>query len=371
MLKQLDEESAMEQITFKKIKRKLRSEIEVVSRKISVFHEEIEQLKQLRKQKSNRLQFQLFEQYAFLNADGDSKSLNDIFRETPSKLPPAGAGECTAPKLFQFAFQHKLKPLELLEFWWGASPNSMIRIQGNFYPSCKSKCEPILGHMLSVTKHDKMVVSTKNADLNNVDILFQDAYLAAINKPHDVLSVPGKVEAISVAAILRELFPHAEQPMLVHRLDRATSGILLVALNHEIYVKLQRQFTNREVKKRYVALLSGKIDKKNGVIDLPIRVDLDNRPQQLVCYEHGLPAETLFDCVGHEQGLSRVHFFPITGRTHQLRVHAAHKDGLNCPIYGDDLYGTKAKRLCLHATEISFVHPVFEHEVTVYSEVPF
>jgi tRNA pseudouridine32 synthase/23S rRNA pseudouridine746 synthase len=225
--------------------------------------------------------------------------------------------------------------------------------------------------MLSATESEAPPVLNDDNRLSEIEIIFQDEYLAVLNKPFDVLSVPGKVQSLSVQDYLPTLFPNAERPMLVHRLDRATSGILLVAMNQDIYVALQKQFTKRLVNKKYIAVLEGVIDQKSGVIDLPLRVDLDNRPQQLVCFEHGLPAATRFEVLSEENGRTRIAFYPISGRTHQLRVHAAHPQGLNTPIVGDDLYGTKSDRLHLHAAKLRFTHPVSREEIEVACEVGF
>jgi tRNA pseudouridine32 synthase/23S rRNA pseudouridine746 synthase len=151
----------------------------------------------------------------------------------------------------------------------------------------------------------------------------------------------------------------------------STSGLLIAAKNEKTHKNLQKQFMNRTVHKRYVALLDGEIPLNEGLIDLPLRVDLDNRPTQLVCYDYGKQAQTKYEVVGIENGKTRIHFYPITGRTHQLRVHAAHQLGLNTPIVGDDLYGVKGERLHLHAEKISFEHPVKKKKVTFKVPSPF
>ena len=371
VLERLSQQSIEEQLWLKWRKKQMQLELDELQKELQVFEDEIQALKNKRKALSQRLQQQLFEHYTFLNARLEKKNLLEIFQSFGADVPPAGAGECAAPKLFQHAFQKGYKPIELIEFWWGPSSSSQIRIQGNFYPSCRSKCEPILHHMLSATESEAPPVLNDDNRLSDIEIIFQDEYLAVLNKPFDVLSVPGKVQSLSVQDYLPTLFPHAERPMLVHRLDRATSGILLVAMNQEMYVALQQQFTKRTVKKKYIAVLDGLVEQESGIIDLPLRVDLDNRPQQLVCFEHGLPATTQYEVLSKTNGKTRIAFYPITGRTHQLRVHAAHPQGLNTPIVGDDLYGTKAERLHLHAAELRFIHPVSKGEVVVECEVPF
>lgn len=371
LLEQLSQESINEQLWLKWRKKQMAQEQEALQKEIHAFEAQIQQLKNERKTRSQQLQQQLFENYTFLNAKQKKKNLLDIFNTFGIDVPPAGAGECAAPKLFQHAFENGYEPIELLEFWWGPSPASQIRVQGNFYPSCRSKCEPILHHMLSATESEAPPLLNDDHRLKEIEVVYQDEYLAVLNKPYDVLSVPGKVQSLSVTDYLPTLFPNAERPMLVHRLDRATSGILLVAMNKTMYVKLQQQFVKRTVNKKYLAILNGILEHKTGVIDLPLRVDLDNRPQQLVCYEHGLPAQTRYEVLEIKNDLTKIAFYPITGRTHQLRVHAAHPSGLNIPIVGDDLYGTVSDRLYLHAAELIFEHPVSGEELVVCCEAGF
>lgn len=371
LLEQLSQESINEQLWLKWRRKQMAQEQEALQKEIEAFEAQIQELKNERKTRSQQLQQQLFENYTFLNAEREKKNLLDIFNNFGIDVPPAGAGECAAPKLFQHAFEKGYEPIELLEFWWGPSPASQIRVQGNFYPSCRSKCEPILNHMLSTTASEKPPLLNDDHRLKDIEVVYQDEFLAVLNKPFDVLSVPGKVQSLSVSDYLPTLFPNAERPMLVHRLDRATSGILLVAMNKTMYVNLQQQFVKRTVKKKYLAILNGILEQKTGIIDLPLRVDLDNRPQQLVCYEHGLPAQTRYEVLEITNNLTKVAFHPITGRTHQLRVHAAHPRGLNTPIVGDDLYGTVADRLYLHAAELQFRHPVSGEEMVVCCEAGF
>jgi tRNA pseudouridine32 synthase/23S rRNA pseudouridine746 synthase len=204
-----------------------------------------------------------------------------------------------------------------------------------------------------------------------LDIVYEDAHLLLVNKPHEFLSVPGKSINESVLSRMQQYLPHATGPLLLHRLDMSTSGLLLVAKSQRVYKHLQKQFIDRSVKKRYVALLDGILPNTEGTVNLPLRVDLDNRPQQLVCYAHGKPATTDYQVIAAENGKTRIYFYPITGRTHQLRVHAAHSEGLKTPIVGDDLYGTKANRLHLHAERISFTHPITKEGLTVSCETPF
>ena len=324
---------------------------------INVFSEQINILKEARKMKSAQLQQRLFDNYSFLNQAGEQKNLGDIFPISEQIQPPAGAGECAAPKLLQYAFLHQMTPLAMAEFWWGKSPNSEIRKHGHFYPACKSKCEPILKHMLKGIKMDADPALINPAIGKNLEVVYEDDFIMVVNKPADFYSVPGKNVEDSVFSRLKSQYPLATGPLMVHRLDVATSGLLLIAKTKAAHQNLQIQFLKREVKKRYVAILDGIIEQNEGIIDLPLRVDLDNRPYQLVCYDHGKPAKTFWKVVERRDNRTKIHFYPITGRTHQLRVHAAHPLGLNAPIVGDELYGTRADRLYLHAENLEFKHP--------------
>ena len=329
---------------------------------------ELVSLKNQRKQVSASLQNKLFDQYRFLNVRGIPKSLGDIFKETQ---PPAAAGDCAAPKLLQYAFKEGMKPLAMAEFWWGASPKSAIRKHLNFYPACQGKCQPILGHMLEGVKMNENPLLTNPAEGKTIDIVYEDDVMLVINKPAEFLSVPGKNIEDSVYLRVKQSYPRATGPLIVHRLDMSTSGLMLIALSREAHKNLQKQFIKRTIKKRYVALLDGLVKEDEGIIDLPLRVDLDDRPRQLVCYEHGKPAKTQWEVIEQKNKQTKVYFYPITGRTHQLRVHSAHMKGLNMPILGDDLYGNKANRLYLHAEYLQFSHPITRELMSFQVEAEF
>jgi len=361
---QLSEDSKKESIILKKMTKFWNYKIAETETFKNKFQSEITILKEIRKNKSAQLQQQLFANYSFLNQYKKLKSLGEIFNQNP----PAGAGECAAPKLLHFAFQNNLQPIAMAEFWWGQSPKSEVRKHKQFYPACTGKCEPILKHMLQDIPLEDNPFLENAAAGKELEIIYEDNYLLAVNKPEEFLSVPGKLVRDSVQERMQTIFPNS---LIVHRLDMSTSGIILIAKNEEIYVKLQSQFIKRQVQKRYVALLNGIVKQDSGFIDLPLRVDLDNRPFQMVCYEHGKPAQTKFEVIYRKNGQTLVHFYPITGRTHQLRVHASHQLGLNCPIVGDDLYGTKANRLHLHAEQITFTHPITNEKVTLTVENNF
>lgn len=354
VLNQLIKESQREKSKFKQLKKSQQQIIEEAESKVKQFYLAINELKQKRRQKSAQLQKRLFDSYLFLNTLGDEKCASAIFETTDAKVPPAGAGDCCAPKLLQYAFQNELTPLAIAEFWWGKSPAKEIRKHGFYYPACKSKCEPILGHML---KGIKLESAAADKIKYKIEIIYDDEAIAIVNKPAGLLSVPGKEECESVFSQLKIIYPESNGPLIVHRLDMATSGIMLIAKTKLSHENLQKQFLNRTIQKRYVALLDGLVKENSGTIDLPLRVDLEDRPRQLVCFDYGKPAITKWEVIKRSKGQTKVNFFPVTGRTHQLRVHAAHHLGLNIPIIGDQLYGIKSKRLMLHAEEISFTHP--------------
>lgn len=355
---------------LKDLTRDLKSNLAEIETELAVIEERIETLKFERSSKSSLLQKEIFEKYTFINQAQIEKSLLSIFKETSVQTPPAGAGECAAPKLLQFAFLHRLKPICLAEFWWGKSPSSEIRVHEQFYPACRGKCEPILSHMLEGISLDKNPMS-EQATVGEIEVIYEDDYLVVVNKPTEFLSVPGKELKDSVHERMRLKYPEATGPLLVHRLDMSTSGLLLVAKSEEIYKNLQMQFIQRRIKKSYIALLEGIVENDEGDISLPLRVDLDDRPRQIVCYEHGKNAFTKYKVLAREDGKTRIQFFPITGRTHQLRVHAAHPLGLNCPIVGDDLYGTLQNRLHLHAQYLQFKHPITKEILEISCEPEF
>ncbi|CAH8283268.1 tRNA pseudouridine32 synthase/23S rRNA pseudouridine746 synthase [Mariniflexile fucanivorans] len=367
----LSQQSIGYQIRLKHFKIEGEQRIQKAEAHLNGLNQPIQKLKTKRANLSASLQKRIHEQYRFLNSEGNTKDLLTIFKDTTALVPPAGSGECAAPKLFQYAYENDLKPICMAEFWWGASPKSEVRKHQQFYPSCRSKCEPILGHMMQGLLVDENPIEAQIIFNQALDIVYEDDHLLLVNKPHEFLSVPGKNINESVLSRMKAYLPNATGPLLLHRLDMSTSGLLLVAKSNRVYKHLQKQFIERSIKKRYIALLDGVLPNTEGSINLPLRVDLDNRPQQLVCYTHGKPATTNYQVITIENGKTRVYFYPITGRTHQLRVHAAHSEGLKTPIMGDDLYGTKANRLHLHAESITFMHPITKEVLTVRCEVPF
>ncbi|WP_281644353.1 RluA family pseudouridine synthase [Bacteroides zoogleoformans] len=320
---------------------------------------QIQNLKAERKRRSAALQQEIFAQFKMLNRRGEYKNLCEIFEQTVHKTPPAGAGECAAPKLLQQAYLHGWKPLAMAEFWWGESPKTEIRHHGHYYPACKGKCEPILCHMLQgLQVEENPLLKEMQTQDKKPEIVYEDRWLLVVDKPAGMLSVPGKEDIDSVFSLIRKQYPEADGPLSVHRLDMATSGLLLIAKTKHIHRDLQAQFRYHLIKKRYIALLDGTVQADRGTIELPLCPNPLDRPRQMVHIQYGKPAITDFEVLERIGRQTRIAFYPHTGRTHQLRVHAAHPLGLNCPISGDELYGKKAERLYLHAETLEFTHPV-------------
>ena len=358
-------ESLKDKSDLKKLTENWNIQLNLSQKSIDEFENIIIQLKEERKAKSAALQKRLHDEYAFLNARGEIKNLHDIFSATKQQKPPAAAGECAAPKLLQYAFKNNLKPIAMAEFWWGKSPKSEIRKHQHFYPACRGKCEPILEHMLKDLTVDDNPMLVNPAENKDISIVYDDEYLCIVNKPAEFLSVPGIAIQDSIYTRIKEKYPEISGPIIVHRLDMSTSGLLLIAKNKRVHQKLQKQFIDKTISKRYVALLEGNVKTDEGIIDLPLRVDLEDRPRQMVCYEYGKNAKTKYKVVERKNNTTKIHFWPITGRTHQLRVHASHLLGLNAPILGDDLYGKKSDRLYLHAESITFEHPETKKIMTI------
>ena len=323
---------------------------------------------------SQELQTWLFHQYQLLNARGEVKDLVDIWQEYYNRpkllrkypLPPGGTGDCCAPKLLQYAYQQGLKPLCMAEFWWGATTKTELRQHLNYYPACRGKCKPILTWMLQGLDVDP---DPELQDLQQMDlpVVYEDEWLVVVNKPSGLLSVPGRIGQYSVETIMQERNPDSK---VVHRLDMGTSGLLIVAKTQDVYRALQEQFVKHQIRKKYLAVLSPNNPTiptsptalpPSGSISLPLRPDPMNRPRQVVDPEHGKRAVTDYEFLSDRV----VALWPQTGRTHQLRIHCAHPDGLGRPIVGDELYGTRkhGQRLLLHAAELWFRHPVTLQEM--------
>lgn len=365
-------ESQFQKAEYKRMERAWKERITPLQQTVSDYEADIQALKSERKQRSAALQQKLFEQFKMLNYRGEVKTLCDIFGQTVHKTPPAGAGECAAPKLLQQAYLHGWKPVAMAEFWWGESPKTEIRHHGHYYPACKGKCEPILGHMLQGLEVDENpILKELQSGKKTLDIIYEDEWLAVVNKPAGMLSVPGKEDVVSVYSMMRERYPDADGPLIVHRLDMATSGLLVVAKTKQVHQNLQAQFKNRSVGKRYIALLQGSVSQDAGMVELPLCPNPLDRPRQMVHTGYGKPAVTDFEVLERKDNRTRIAFYPRTGRTHQLRVHAAHPLGLHCPIIGDELYGRKAERLYLHAEMLEFTHPVTGKRISITQKADF
>lgn len=368
--KALDRLSILDKNAYRKKRQGWEERLEEPEQNLRLLKEKIKQLELKRANLSNQLQLKMFDAYKITNGRGEGHTIGALFHEYRGVLPPAGAGDCAAPKLFQYAFNNNLEPIALAEFWWGAPAVGEVRKEGFYYTACKSKCEPILNFMLqglNVAPNPNEQVE----DIPEIGICFEDEHIVAINKPSGVLSVPGKSKQLSISDWAKERYPELDDLYLAHRLDRDTSGILLIAKSKEVYVAIQKQFSSRTIKKEYRAILDADINVDGGIISLPLRTDFDDRPRQMVCYEYGKEAETEFRVLDVVDGRTHIIFKPLTGRTHQLRVHASHPSGLNASIKGDTLYGKAANRLYLHARKLVFDHPISGEEITILCEAEF
>lgn len=369
---ELIRESQFQKAEYKRLERSWKDKIASLQVEAGNWEKQIQELKAERKVRSAALQQQLFEQFRMLNYRGEAITLCDIFEQTVHKTPPAGAGECAAPKMLQQAYLHHWKPIAMAEFWWGNSPRNEVRHHGYYYPACKGKCEPILRHMLLGLEVEANPMQ-QEAERGNekLNIVYGDQWLLIINKPAGMLSVPGKERQTSIYDLAREAYPEAEGPMIVHRLDMATSGLLIIAKDKKTHQHLQAQFKNRSIRKKYIALLDGIVPEDEGTIELSLCPNPLDRPRQMVDTQYGKPAITYYQVLERTDKYTRIAFYPHTGRTHQLRVHAAHPSGLHCPIIGDELYGKKDKRLYLHAESIEFTHPVNGQSMCITKKADF
>ena len=357
---------------LRRLKQRLNAELSAAHALTQQYDERIAALRQRRRSMSDELQRWLFMQYRMLNARGEERDLIDIFSTTTHGIPPAGAGDCCAPKLLQYAYSHGLQPVCMAEFWWGESPRQEIRHHLSYYPACRSKCLPILTHMLQgLDVEPNPLTATASEELK---IVYEDDAICVVDKPAGMLSVPGKDNVESVESIMRQRWHQYDgNPIMVHRLDRDTSGLMVVARTLEAYHSLQQQFACRTAAKRYEAVLDGVPALQQGTISLPLMPDITDRPRQRVDMEHGKPSVTTYRVVSTQNHRTLVWLFPHTGRTHQLRVHCAHPLGLATPILGDPLYGrgTAAPRMYLNAAELEITHPVTGRRMQWKSESAF
>lgn len=381
-------ESQFMKAELRRLKKSL-SEKTSLETEYEAYQADILSLKQLRKTLSDALQQWLFSQFRMQNHEGESKDLLEIFRDAALRdypqatiatsriaalkmVPPAGSGECCEPKLLQYAYSLGYKPLQMAMFWWGESPKEEIRHHLHFYPACNGKCKPILQWMLPASTFEPAAVDLSL--YNKVETLYEDREIAVIHKPEGLLSVPGKDAAQpSVHALMRSKYPEATGPLIVHRLDMSTSGVMMIAKTEFAYHRLQKAFLNHQIQKKYVAIISGKDIPEKGIISLPLMPDYLDRPRQIVDHELGKEAITEYEVLEPvDDSHLRIALYPKTGRTHQLRVHCAHQEGLNAPILGDPLYGNeKAARLHLHAEEITFEHPLTGKKMTITRKADF
>lgn len=368
-LEALIRESQHEKAEIKRLEKNQNILIQAKQSAIDTILSKIETLKEQRRERSSKLQYWLFEQFKILNAKGECQTLNDIFSNALDKLPPAGAGECAAPKLLQYAYLNELTPISMGEFWWGPSPKNEVRHQGYFYPSCRSKCEPILNFMLQGLNVQSNPLLNNN-DLS-LEVIYEDKWIIVVNKPSGLLSIPGKESSDSVQTRLQCQNNSDTYPIVAHRLDMSTSGLLILAKDKTTLSALQRQFESRTIKKRYIAILDGIPKQREGTISLPLCLNIDNSPEQIVNHQFGKEAITHYKVIETMGNTSRVEFYPITGRTHQLRVHASHCDGLDCPIKGDSIYGKTDKRLMLHSEMIEFTHPATGNKIRLEKNADF
>ncbi len=362
-------QSRFEKAELKRIRQRHETELAKITDEMGVFCQRIDSLKARRKAMSEALQEQIFRLFVVSNARGEHRDLVEVFKPLGT-LPPAGAGECCAPRLLNYAYNNNLRPVCMAEFWWGASPVGEVRHHGHFYPACRSKCKPILDFMLQGLDVEENVLGQPMED-QVLNIVYDDQWLTVLNKPSGMLTVPGKLLEDSLLTRYQEAHPEAAGPIVVHRLDQETSGLVVFAKDKATHKALQQQFESHTIRKRYIALLDGIVPHDEGTIDLPIRPDVDDRPRQRVDYEFGKPAVTRYRVIERKDGVTLIALEPLTGRTHQLRVHCSHPQGLNCPIVGDRLYGTAACRLMLHAESITFRHPATGEKITLECEADF
>ena len=369
--KKLIAESQFMKAELHRKRQQWKTKIDDVQRQLDAIEADIRRLKLQRQHMSDSLQRWLFSQMLFTDCHGNEKNLLEIWQHYSSSqtgslhlpsLPPSGSGECCEPKLLHYAFCHSLVPVEMAMFWWGQSPKGEVRRHGYFYPACQGKCRPILQFLLD----DYTLYSDSISTRGELKIVYEDDTIMVVDKPSGMLSVPGKGDAESVYTILKGMRSECSELQMVHRLDMDTSGLLVVAKTTEAHKHLQRQFATRITHKTYTALLEHDLTGE-GRVDLPLAPDYADRPRQMVDDADGKPAHTLYKCIGG----NRILLTPLTGRTHQLRVHCAHHLGLNNPIKGDRLYGHHGQRLCLHATDLSFIHPATGRRMTFHSDPAF
>ncbi len=373
-------QSQFEKAELHRLKKRVTATLEPFEVNLKNAQSQLVALKEKRHADSEALQKWLFSNFRLLNARGESKSLSEIFAETPIKIPPSGAGECCAPKLLQAAYLRGLQPIAMAEYWYGRPKGGEVRIHGAHYPACRGKCLPVLNWMLQGLQIQPPLDSTHSATITyNPEIIYENEWFCVVNKPSGMLSVPGKGTAISVQQWLTDKYGTDKFVKVAHRLDQDTSGLLIATFGTHSFKVMQSLFATRKVKKTYIAELEGDYKScrlsRQGRIELPLAPDWLDRPRQHVDLDDGKVAVTDYQFVDVSGGRSRVVFHPLTGRTHQLRVHAASEMGLGMPIVGDRLYGKNVgnglERLLLHAEKIEFTFPINGHQYCFEAPVPF
>ena len=424
ILEKLILESQHEKAEFRRLKQALNAVVDGLIEQIALFNDRIETLKKQRAAMSDELQDWIFRQYIVHNALGEKSSIAEIFADQ-GIVPPGGTGECAAPKLLEYAYCNGLTPIAMGEFWYGKSPQTAVRTHGHFYPSCTSKCGPLLRFMLEGQDLTSGLYTDRIRVTENPIIVFEDDAIVVVEKPSGIPSVPGLDGRTSLLELLSATSSERQHHTVmssersesrhlhpVHRLDMDTSGIMLFAKTPEAAIHLRRQFEEHSVRKTYIARVSGTPSQsaeasgtvlppwpqgegptkwegssqkpsqtgtgRSGHIELPLSADYDERPRQKVDFKQGKEAHTEYRIVSENpDGTADLLLYPHTGRTHQLRVHCAHTLGLGRPILGDLLYGAHcvkdnsyqaASRLCLHALSITFRHPVTSEPLTFTSE---
>ncbi len=372
-LAKLGAESQRQKGVLKREELRFRTLREPLEKQITETKEQREKLAEQRQTRSAALQKLTFSRVQPLNANGQAIDLLKIFTDYNLSTPPAGSGECAAPKLLHYAFNNDLRPVAMGEFWWGESSRGEVRHHLHYYAACRGKCHPILSHMLQGLDVEPPQPRTEEQLLaEQLTVIYEDEHLVAFNKPSGLPSVRGKNHTLSVQSIAEERYPTLNvNNLIVHRLDMDTSGVLIVAKSAEVQASLQQQFASHTIRKRYIALLDGPITSQRGAIDLPLILDPLDRPRQRVDFCHGKPASTRYVVLAIEDNHTRIALYPQTGRTHQLRIHCAHPQGLGMPIIGDRLYGTAHQRLMLHAEQITLQHPATGRKFTLRSPLEF
>ncbi len=366
----LDAESQRQKGQIKRAELQYRQEREALEHELEGIASRISALKAERAKRSCELQRLIFKNFVVLNAHKQGRDLLEIFKQYNNTIPPAGSGECAAPKLMHYAYANDLMPIAMGEFWRGASPKGEVRHDMHYYAACRGKCHPILGYMLQGLEVEQAPHREERV-ADKLEKIFEDEALVAFNKPSGLPTVRGLNHEVSLQSIVEELYPDNINHHIVHRLDMDTSGAVVIAKSAEVQRNLQEQFAAHTIRKRYIAIVEGEIEQAEGSVELPLIMNPLDRPRQMVDYELGKSAYTRYTRLSTESNRTRLALYPHTGRTHQLRVHCAHCDGLNTPIVGDRLYGRRDERLMLHCEQMLLRHPITGRKLYLTAESEF